>query len=431
MIVRDESEYMGTCLDSVKDIVDEIIIVDTGSQDDTTSIALRYGAKLYFFPWKDDFSEARNFSIKQAESEWILVLDADEVVAKKDVERIRALINEKYVDGFRFILRNYENNWNLANLTLNPNDYEEGAGYAGFIPASLIRLFKNDSHIYFTGRVHEILDQSFLKHNKIAAKTGIPIHHYGKVREDRVTRKGNTYLKLGEAKIRENPDDPLAYKGLADQYLELGMPDRALDVLNQGVARFPEMVNLRFDRGLALERLNRPEEAKIEYLWVLVRKWDHLGACHNLGQIYFNEHQSAKTIELLNRGIDMGLRHPVVFLLLGRAYDAVGNWEWALTGCDSALEIQPDCPDVNNLRAVIFLNRKMYDAALDALEREIKIGGNLVFAYNTLGKMSLMAKDLESATQFFQKVLTINPDDPTAKVHLERFRCNEGLNLSQ
>jgi tetratricopeptide (TPR) repeat protein len=424
MIVRDESEYLGRCLESVRDIVDEMILVDTGSQDETMSIAMSYGAKIYSFPWKDDFSEARNFSIRKANGEWILVLDADEVVAKRDAGSIRELTNAQDVDGFRFILRNYENNWNLANLTLNPNDYEEGAGYPGFIPASLIRLFKNDPHIYFTGKVHESLDESFLKHNKVGTETGIPIHHYGKVREDRVGRKENTYLKLGEDKILENPDDPMAYKGLADQYLELGMPDNALKVLDKGVALFPEMIQLRFNRGLALDRLNRSEAARKEYKWVLERKPNHLGACHNLGQIYFNEHQSEKTIELLNRGIDMGLRYPAVFLLLGRAYEASGNWEKALVNFDSVLEIQPDYPNVNYHKAVIFLNRKMYDAALDALEREIEIGSNVAGAYNLLGQMSLMAKDFQSAAQFFQKVLTINPHDPTAKFHLEQLTSN-------
>lgn len=431
MITKDEEDFLPQCLDSVKALVDEIIVVDTGSTDRTVDIARNYGARIYHHTWEDDYSKHRNQSISYASKEWILIIDADEVIARRDIDKIRSILYSITAEGFMFTLRNYENNYNLANLTLNPDDYEEGEGYPGFIPQDLIRLFKNDPDIYFTGKVHETLTESFQKSKKIVHNTRIPIHHYGKVRNDRVGRKQKIYLKLGEDKIRENPEDPIAYKGLGDQYLELGMPDKALEVLNQGVARFPEMVELRFNRGLALDRLNRPEEAKIEYLWVLGRKPDHLGACHNLGQIYFNEHQSEKSIELLNRGIDMGLRHPVVFLLLGRAYDAVGNWERALTSCDSALEIQPDCPDVNNLRAVIFLNRNMYEPALNALEREIEIGGNLVFAYNTLGKLSLMAKDQESATQFFQKVLTINPDDPTAKANLERITSDGRLNLSQ
>jgi tetratricopeptide (TPR) repeat protein len=431
MIVRDEEACLGECLDSVKTLVDEIVVVDTGSQDDTLSIALRYGAKTHSLIWRDDFSEARNFSISQANGEWILVLDADEVVAKRDAVGIRQLIDAQDTDGFRFILRNYEKNLNLANLTLNPDDYEEGAGYPGFIPASLIRLFKNDPHIYFTGKVHESLDKSFFKHNKVAVETGIPIHHYGKVMKDRVRLKQKVYLKLGEDKILENPDDPMAYKGLADQYLELGMTGKALEVLNRGVAIFPEIVELRFNRGLALDRLNQPEKAKNEYLWALARKPDHAGACHNLGHIYFGENQIGSTIDVLNRGIASGVVHPAVFVLLGRAYDAAGEPEKALISFDRALEIQPNCPDANCYKAVIFLNRNMNAAALNALEREIEIDGNLAGAYNLLGQMSHELKDFESAVRFFKKVLTINPDNATAKAYLQRIRCNGRLNFSQ
>jgi tetratricopeptide (TPR) repeat protein len=226
-------------------------------------------------------------------------------------------------------------------------------------------------------------------------------------------------------KILENPENPIAYKGLSDQYLELGMPDKALEVLNQGLALFPDMVELHFNRGLALDRLNRPDRAKDEYLWVLERKQDHLGACHNLSQIYSNENQFEKTIELLNRGIDVGLRHPAVFVLLGRAYNAVGKCDMALTSFDHALEIQPNCPDINCYKAVIFLNKKSYEPALNTLEKEIEIGGNLAGAYSLLGQMSLVMKDLESATKFFQKVLAIKPDDPTAKKHLESISLTQ------
>ena len=420
MITRDEEYFLPRCLDSVKTLVDEIIVVDTGSTDGTVDIAATYGAKIYHHPWKDDYSKHRNQSIAYAGGEWILVMDADEVIAPRDIDEIRSMLHSVEAEGFKFTLRNYENNYNLANLTINPNDYEEGEGYPGFIPQDLVRLFKNDSDIYFTGKVHETVTESFQKSKKIVHNTGIPIHHYGKVRKDRIYQKQKIYLKLGKDKIRKNPEDPIAYKGLADQYLELGMPDEALEILNQGVVLFPEMIGLRFNRGLALDRLNRTEEAKIEYVWVLERQPDHLGACHNLGQIYFNERLVEKTVAVLNRGVALGLRHPAVYFLLGRAYDAAGNWEKALDKFDRALEMQPDFTDINCYKAVIFLNRNMYDAALKALEREIEIGGNLAGAYTLLGQMSHELKDLKSASQFFQKVLTIKPDDPTAKKYLQQ-----------
>lgn len=420
MITKDEEDFLPQCFDSVKALVDEIIVVDTGSTDGTVDIAATYGAKIYHHPWEDDYSKHRNQAIAYAGGEWILVMDADEVIAPRDIDQIRAMLHSVEAEGFTFTLRNYENDYNLANLTINPNDYEEGVGYPGFIPQDLVRLFKNDPDIYFTGKVHETVTKSFQESGKLVFNTGIPIHHYGKVRKNRIYQKQQIYLKLGKDKILQNPNDHIAYKGLADQYLELGMPEEALEVLNRGIALFPDMVELLFNRGLAFDRLNRPEEAKIEYVWVLERKPDHLGACHNLSQIYFNERLVEKTVEVLNRGVALGLRHPAVYFLLGRAYDAAGNWEKALEKFDRVIERQPDFPDINCYKAVIFLNRNMYDAALKALEREIEISGNLAGAYTLLGQMSHELKDLESAAQFFQKVLTIKPDDPTAKNYLRQ-----------
>src|SRR3989338_7693689 len=93
MITKNEEKYLEQCLDSVKDIVDEIIIVDTGSKDKTKEIAKKFSAKIFDFEWVDNFSAARNESLKHAAKDWILVLDADEVVEKKDLERIKELIN--------------------------------------------------------------------------------------------------------------------------------------------------------------------------------------------------------------------------------------------------------------------------------------------------------------------------------------------------
>lgn len=89
MIVRDEAEVLARCLDSVADLVDEIVIVDTGSSDDTISIAQRHGAKVLSYTWHDDFSAARNYSFEHATSPYILWLDADDVLPSEDRETLR------------------------------------------------------------------------------------------------------------------------------------------------------------------------------------------------------------------------------------------------------------------------------------------------------------------------------------------------------
>lgn len=401
MITKNEEEFLPGCLASVKDLVREIVVVDTGSTDRSIEIAESFGANIYRHPWEEDFSKHRNQSISYATGAWILVMDADEVIAKRDIDRIRRLLETIRADAFLLTLRNYENNSNLANLTLNPEDYEEGEGFPGFIGCNLIRLFRNDPLIYFTGQVHETVTQSTLQSKKTTFNTGIPIHHYGKVRWDRIQRKRDSYLALGIKRLDESPHDPIAYKGLSDQLLELGMPQDALDIVDRGLVIFPDMIDLHFNRGLALDRLEKHNEAEQEYLWVLARQSAHLGACHNLSQIYFKRNHFERTIRSLHRGIEKGLRHPAVFFLLGRAFEASGNDRQALENFANVLKLQANYPDVRCHMAVILLKNQQYNDALAALEGEIEIGGNLSAAYNLLGEMSLHWKDTESAKNFF------------------------------
>lgn len=91
MIVKNEHDTLGRCLDCIKDIVDEIIIVDTGSTDDTKDIALSYTDKVYDFKWCYDFSKARNFSFSKATKDYIMWLDADDIILKNDRERLKIL----------------------------------------------------------------------------------------------------------------------------------------------------------------------------------------------------------------------------------------------------------------------------------------------------------------------------------------------------
>src|SRR3990167_8792325 len=89
MITKNEEKWLEQCLNSVKEIVDEIIIVDTGSTDKTKEIAKKFNAKFFDFKWIGDFSAARNESLNHATKDWILVLDADETIAKEDLEKIK------------------------------------------------------------------------------------------------------------------------------------------------------------------------------------------------------------------------------------------------------------------------------------------------------------------------------------------------------
>lgn len=421
MITKNEEDYLAQCLNSVKNLVQEIIIVDTGSEDKTIAIAESFGANIYRHTWENDFSRHRNQSTSYATGKWILIMDADEVISAKDLSSLLSLLDNNSADGFIFTLRNYENNLELANITINPQDYEEGKNYPGFIAGDLIRLFRNDPEIFFTGKVHESVTESFLKNNKKAVNSGIPIHHYGKVRTDRIKSKQIFYQQLGEQRLADNFNDPIAFQGLAEQYLELGKNEDARILLEKGLSFFPDHPQLHFNLGLAFDRLGNSAAAKNEYYQVIRQQSQHLGAVHNLAQILFNAKNFEKCVDLLERAVGAGIRHPAIFLLLGRAYGEISDYDKALLNLDTSLQLQPGYPNASFYRAIMFLKIKRYDDAVAALGKEIADKGNICDAYNLLGEISIMWNDYQSAANFFRQVITIDPQNHTAIKYLDQL----------
>ncbi len=92
MIVRNEETNLATCLASAADLVDEMIVMDTGSTDRTKEVAARFGARIFDFPWCDDFSAARNASADHANGDWLFILDADDVIDEPNRQRLKTAL---------------------------------------------------------------------------------------------------------------------------------------------------------------------------------------------------------------------------------------------------------------------------------------------------------------------------------------------------
>ncbi len=107
MIVRDEEEMLPGCLAPLRDVVDEIVVVDTGSTDATVEIAESFGARVVHFPWNGSFADARNVSIEAATGDWIMYLDADEHMEPGDAPQLRDLLHRTWREGFYLVETNY------------------------------------------------------------------------------------------------------------------------------------------------------------------------------------------------------------------------------------------------------------------------------------------------------------------------------------
>src|SRR3954467_3292702 len=139
MIVRDEEEMLPRSLAAAKDAVDEIIVVDTGSTDRTVEIAKSFGAKVIEREWTGSFADARNASFDAATGDWIMFLDADEVLVADDAERLREVLGRTWREAFYLVETNFTG--------------ELGDGTA--VTHNALRVFRNRPEYRFEGRIHE------------------------------------------------------------------------------------------------------------------------------------------------------------------------------------------------------------------------------------------------------------------------------------
>jgi len=231
MIVKNEETNIINCINSVKVIADEIIVVDTGSSDRTKLLAEIFGAKFFDFKWNDDFSEARNYSISHAKGDWILVIDADEVISKLDYNQIRVLLKDK-TKAYQIVTRNYTYDRSILGFIENDGFYPEEKGF-GWFPTLKVRLFPKSDLIMFEGNVHEMVEESIKKAQLQIETAPFFIHHYGKIdiQKDRI--KGEVYYDLGKKKLKNDPNNPKAIKELAIVSGALGFFDEAIELWNK------------------------------------------------------------------------------------------------------------------------------------------------------------------------------------------------------
>ena len=217
MIVKNEEKMLEGCLESVKNIADEIIIVDTGSTDSTVEIAIKYNARIFYFAWIDDFSAARNESIKYATAKWILYLDADERLTEIGQNQIRNLVSTANSD-----IGGYFCTIESDHSKLDGSAEKHRGGYP--------RLFRNLGfpNIKFMGRVHEQISPSIIAAKKIILASDIIIEHLGynlphEDMEKKVKRNYNMLL----AHINEEPTNGYAWFQLGQTLGQMGMATEA------------------------------------------------------------------------------------------------------------------------------------------------------------------------------------------------------------
>ncbi len=323
IIAKNEEQNIEKCLRAIHKHPFEIIVVDTGSTDRTKELAAKYADKVLDFPWVDDFSAARNFSISAASHNWILVIDCDEFIETLNFQEMQKLI-QKYPYALGQLTRDnicYDKHKNILHST----DLVE-------------RLFDRRMYTY-EGKIHE---QPVRIDGKQAYAFTFPLSvtHTGYVgTEDALTQKALRNIRLLETELSSNPDDPYLYYQLGEsymlqndyetafQYFDKGFfldVDESLEYIQQMIVSYgySMLYTGRIDKALSLANVYDAFCSNADFVFLM-------------GNIYLKARLNEKALleflraTTLKKHFDEGTNSYRAYHNIGCIYEAYGQYEEA------------------------------------------------------------------------------------------------------
>lgn len=379
MIVKDEEVFLGRCLQSVRGLVDEMVVVDTGSTDATVDLATQAGARVFHFPWGNDFAAARNESLRHCTGDWVLVLDADESVDALDHPRIREACASATHQAYHLTLRNYHTSggYYIRDAMAQPNRsvYQEGRDYPFFVDTVGLRLCRRAPDLAYAGRIHELLDPFFkVRGIPIADLTGAVIHHFGKMAADREQAKTGLYLELAKKDLASDPTNTqfhfnVVQQGLQAQDWPTVLASAQAYLKLRKVA--PSMI--RFGAGLALGKLGRHREALVHFETLLRTEPDHALALTHRGISLAATGLPRDAERSFRKAIQTSPRFPMPYVSLADLLHGQGRMEEAKAVVRSGVEHCPSHPLMLQARLLLDLRLNDMEQAMadarDALDR--------------------------------------------------------------
>jgi tetratricopeptide (TPR) repeat protein len=371
IIVKNEASALPRCLDSVKSVVDEIIVVDTGSSDRTIEIARSYGARVYSFEWCNDFSAARNASLQYAQGDWVLVLDADETLVPDSIPALKqALRSPQY-------------------LVLNLIRQEIGATQSPYSMVS--RLFRRHPALYFTRPYHAMVDDSveaLLRQEpqwEIGCLPDVAILHTG-YQPDVIAAQD----KFGKARItmegflQNHPDDPYVCSKLGALYGQMGDPTKGLALLQRGWQALTAqdddnptlLYELNYHLGSTYRELGDIQQAQQHYetaVQAAILPRLKLGAINNLGSLLQEQGNLPAAEALHQAALRIDPEFAIGYYNLGMTLKAMGQFEAAIAHYQQAIKLQPDYAEAYQNLGVVWLKTGQVRDSLAAFRQAIAL----------------------------------------------------------
>ena len=480
MIAKDEAEFIVGAIESVRGLAHQIIVVDTGSEDNTVDLARKAGAVVELVPWQGDFSAARNASVARATGDWVLVLDADERVDEASRMTIRAIMEESVSDGggpHRIVCPKIRN-FTRAKRFLND-------GFSG-------RLFRNLPAMRFSGRVHEEVavgvPDAFCDY-----RLDVVLNHYGADPEVmREKAKDDRNVGLLEARLAEKPDDlltwfylgsqhwvgqrpgkareafervvelfernpgrygmavrhvpaPYSYVGLVRCLLLDGRAATALDVGNRGLARWPDNADLWYhtafahlslgERAMARRFLSRALEVEPTGYSVIsmrdasIKVWR---AEKMLGDLDYDDGEKASAYARYLRVVEKMLGEEEAIPVAARVVELaceLGEIDALPAHTEVYLNLRPTEHDVALQVAQLLLQKSGHQAAYDLLSNlyaKIPPLQQVADIPLVVGQIAEAAGEDREALRWYERVVELGCEDPTFWANMAKIFLRTG-----
>jgi len=427
IMVKNEELFLPRCLESARNVADEIIVVDTGSEDRTEEIAASFGAKIYHHPWEHNFSKHRNQSLSYATGEWLLIMDADEELDPATASLIRSIVETAETTVISFNVRSY---------------LENGAYYSeGVSP----RLFKNGCGYRYTGYVHNQL----VLQDTITPSPVILWHHGYDLSPEKLLAKQERSLELLKKQLVEFPDDLSTRHHLAMTLMGVKRYEeaadeacRTLDMMKTNKIAAAQFSWTYFVAATSLMKCERFDEAEgVCREGLMTFDWS-LDIHHSLTQICFvkQDYEGVLThgrrfLDLRNRLLTDISRFPlcefqtahrdwVIQRAMAYAYLHTNDYQSAFDAMDRAIERAPVDKDKNNLAQEFGLNLSRLDHSTDAnryLERLRGKGAAYKSGLRRFAENRAQSGDAEGACLIYEEIESFSPDDP--EISFQRGVC--------
>ena len=369
MIVKDEENNLRRCLESVRDVVDEMIVVDTGSTDSTVSIAESFGASVYYFPWNGSFSDARNHSLKQATGDWIMIMDADDELDIATKQAVRDLLLTD-VDAYYFETISYVGEKPGGDVLKNLN----------------LRLMRNHMGFFYSRPIHEQIHCNILakKPDAKIVNLDLKVYHYGYLQRniDEHDKRARNICLL-ERELEQRPEFAFTLFNLGSEYYAMGDNITAIGYFEKAHRGFDpkegfsshlllKMAHCYASLGKQQDALNIIEEALTHYprftdmVYLRATIFQAQNKTYEAMRSYFRCLKMGEAPSIVNVIIGSGTYRPR--MMIGQLYFNMEDYVRAAEQLKIAYGI---CPDIGGVLALLIRCYCNMGLANDEIERRI------------------------------------------------------------